>query len=206
MMARARFLVFTLLALAWLPAPARAQDFYASDPVLRAGDRIRLQVWRQPEFSGEFRVTADGTIAHPLLQSIVVRDRHIDQVEREISTFLREYLEVPALIVEGLVLVPVGGEVRSPDVYWFPLNTSIARAVALAGGPTQRGDLYKVILRRDGQPYTLDLNDPNLRFRDLEVRSGDEIVVERRVSIMRDYVIPYASLTGAVATIIRLFR
>ena len=39
---------------------------------LKPGDMVRVTVWRKPELSGDFRVLADGSIAHPLYQAINV--------------------------------------------------------------------------------------------------------------------------------------
>jgi protein involved in polysaccharide export with SLBB domain len=188
-----------------LVGPAQGQEFYDVPAMLQPGDVVRVEVWRQPEFSGEFRVLDDGTIAHPLLQEVVAAGRPVAEVEANVRSFLEEYIEEPALLVEGLVIVPVGGEVRAPDVYTLRLDTSIARAIALAGGPTQRGDTYRVMLTRGGEQYSLNLNDASLRLRDLQVRSGDEIALLRRTDVFRDYVVPWASITATALAIARFF-
>ena len=38
----------------------------SSSQNLNPGDQVRIVVWRKAEFSGDFAVAANGTIAHPL--------------------------------------------------------------------------------------------------------------------------------------------
>ncbi len=204
-MPRNSILLLVLLALSFTPQGVGAQTVPELPPVLRPGDLIHIQVWRQEAFSGEFRVTPDGTVAHPLLQAVQVADRDLDEVKGEVTRFLSFYIEEPSVVVEALVLIPVGGQVRLPNVYPLTLDTSVARAVATAGGATEAGDLTRVLLRREGVEVKIDLTNPTLRLRDLEIRSGDEIIVERRRSVFRDYIVPWASVGGAAATILRLF-
>src|SRR5829696_4609079 len=70
--------LFAALALAQLvlsvPAPASAQEprAPAAQAVLTPGDSVRIEVWRKPEFSGDFVVAPDGTITHPLFRSVRV--------------------------------------------------------------------------------------------------------------------------------------
>ncbi len=204
-MPRSARALLTLLVLLLAPWGLEGQTVPDLPAVLRPGDLVHIQVWRQEAFSGEFRVTPDGTVAHPLLQAVQVADRDLDEVRTDVARFLAFYIEEPSVVVEALVLISVGGQVRLPNVYPLTLDTSVARAVATAGGATEAGDLTRVLLRRAGVEVEIDLTDPRLRLRDLEVRSGDEIVVERRRSIFRDYVVPWASVGGAAATILRLF-
>ena len=46
--------------------PAPLQPAVQGDSLLRPGDALRITVWRQPEFSGDFVVNPDSTIGHPL--------------------------------------------------------------------------------------------------------------------------------------------
>lgn len=208
-------LVATLALLAANPVAGAAQDSRSSEPpdsssalrtpaVLQAGDVIRIAVWRRDEYSGEFQISGEGTIAHPLYQQIEAAGREVDDVENDLRRFLMNYVEQPDFVVEALFRVPVGGEVRLPDIYMLSPHTTVARAIALAGGPTENGRLNRIILRRDGQNLEGDLTDPDSRLWQLEVRSGDQIVVNRRRDIFRGYIVPFASVVGAIAAVTRL--
>src|SRR4051812_5763503 len=58
----------------FLSVPASAQEprTSAAQAVLTPGDSVRIEVWRKPEFSGDFVVAPDGTITHPLFRSVRV--------------------------------------------------------------------------------------------------------------------------------------
>ncbi|MGH7577741.1 MAG: polysaccharide biosynthesis/export family protein [Longimicrobiales bacterium] len=172
--------------------------------VLQPGDVLQIHVWRQAEYSGEFEITGDGMIGHPLYRQIRAGGRLVADVEEDLHILLTRYLGEPNFLVEGLFRVAVGGEVRSPDIYSLTAQTTITRAIAQAGGPTERARVDRVLLRRDGQPHMVDLTSPDGRLWDLEVRSGDAIVVERRVDVFREYVAPSAAVVAAIAAVLRL--
>jgi polysaccharide export outer membrane protein len=187
-------------------AEAPAQDA-AVDPrmlSLRPGDMVRIQVWRQPELSGDFFVADNGYIAHPLYRSIYAIGRPVKEVEESLRLFLLEYETEPNFVVEAFFQVAVGGQVRQPNVHALRPGTTVAEAVARAGGVTEQGRLDRVILRRAGQEYSLDLTDAAGPFRTVPINSGDEIVVRERRSRFRDYVLPVIQVMGSVAAILRL--
>ncbi|TVR60855.1 MAG: hypothetical protein EA422_13405 [Gemmatimonadales bacterium] len=201
------------MAVAWAgPTPAAAQEPANVLPptdtpeFLRPGDVVRVQVWRQEEFSGEFFITDDGRIAHPLYRRIYAVRRPVSEVEDSIRLFLSEFEAEPNFVIEGFFQVAVGGQVRQPDIHTLRPGTTVVEAVARAGGVTEQGSLDRVILRRDAAEYRLDLTDTSGEARRLTIRSGDELVVERRRSTFRDYVLPAISVAGSIASIVRLGR
>jgi protein involved in polysaccharide export with SLBB domain len=165
---------------------------------------LRVQVWRQEEFSGEFFITEQGVIAHPLYRSIYAIRRPVSEVEEALRLFLQEFESQPNFVVEGFFQVAVGGQVRQPDVHPLRPGTTVAEAVARAGGVTEQGALDRVILRRGDSEYRIDLTDTTGRTRQVTIRSGDELVVERRRDVFREYVVPILSVAGSIASIIRL--
>ncbi len=189
------------------PAAAAGAEVPATSgetSVVRPGDMIRVSVWRQPEFSGEFFVTESGVVAHPLYRRIVAAGRTPDEVRGSFNLFLAEYETQPNFVLEIFHQVAVGGEVRQPNLHHLRPGTTVAEAVAVSGGISDRGALDRVILRRDGRQYEGDLTDPASQFRTVQIRSGDEIVVERRRDVFREYVVPIISVAGSIASIIRL--
>jgi protein involved in polysaccharide export with SLBB domain len=200
-------LFFALLGLgATAPGPISAQldrpDTRSQQ--LRPGDILRIQVWRQPEFSGEFFITDDGFIGHPLFRSIYAVNRPISEVEDAVRLFLLDFESEPNFVMEPFFQVAVGGQVRQPNVHPLRPGTTVAEAVAMAGGVTEQGRLDKVILRREGQEFRVDLTDPAGTARLATIRSGDEIVVPERRGWFSKYVIPGLGVAGSVASITRL--
>jgi hypothetical protein len=58
---------------------------------------------------------------------------------------------------------------------------------------------------RQQQRETFDLTEPQSAGATLEVRSGDQVVVERRRNFFTDVVVPAGSLVGAAAAIANIF-
>lgn len=171
-------------------------------PMLRPGDLLRVVVWRVPDMSGEFEVAADGTIVHPLYREVAVAGIPLPMAEDRLRTFLARFESNPQFVMEPLFRVAVGGEVRTPNLYSFPPEVTIAQAIALAGGLSERGRLDRVRLIRDGETVLIDLHRPNSQQAHIPIRSGDQIIVDRRRNVFREYVVPALSVTTAVVTIV----
>jgi polysaccharide export outer membrane protein len=174
--------------------------------LLRPGDRVLVTVWRKPELSGEFVVTADSVLSHPLYQQVKIVGLPLPVAKERLYEFLAKYEQNPLLTLEPLFRVTVGGEVRVPNVYSLPRSATIAQAIAGAGGPSERGRLNKVRLYRAGKRIGLDLNDPRSDDANQSIRSGDNIVVGRGGNFFRDVIMPGASLTAAVVSILVAVR
>jgi polysaccharide biosynthesis/export protein len=192
-----RLLLTLLLALA--AAPAAAQD---TTTAVRPSDAIRLSVWRQPEFTGEFPIAPDGTILHPLLSQVRVVGRTREQVRTQLRDALQQFERDPQFVFDYLYRVGVTGEVRLPNLYNLPPETTIAQAVAAAGGVSEFGRLDQVRLIRAGREVVLDLRDPSPELTEMRIRSGDQIRVPRRGAGWRDLVGLGASMVAAVASVV----
>ena len=174
----------------------------APQAVLRPGDALRVTVWRNAEFSGEFAVLSDGSLGHPLMREVRVANQPMATVEQGLRTFLTRYEAEPRFVIEPLFRIVVGGEVRQPGVFTLPPSATLAEAVAQAGGGTDRAKLREVRLQRDGQIMMIDLTDPSPSgLAHSAVRSGDQLFVERRTSVFRDYIAPAGSIVAAMAAI-----
>ena len=173
---------------------------------LSSGDSVRITVWRKPEFSGDFIVGPDGSITHPLYRAVRVGGVPFTTAESNVRTFLARFEQDPQFVIEPLVRVAVSGEVGRPQVFAVRPETSIAEAVAQAGGPNQFGKRDRVrVLRRepDGGQREMFVNllDPAGGSSSVRVHSGDQIVVDRRKSFFRDVFLPGLSVVGSAASI-----
>ena len=189
-----------LLLVCAAPLGAQAVDSAAT---LSPGDVIRIVVWRRPEFSGDFVVAPDSTITHPLYKDVKVAGAPFRTVEERVRVFLSRYETTPAFVVSPLLRIFVGGEVRQPSVYTIAPGTTVAQAVALAGGPTERGRLDEVGLVRNQRRSTLDLTRSD-SYAVAEVRSGDQVLVGRRTSFFTDVLAPTSSVVAAVAAVVSI--
>jgi len=197
---RTVLIVVSLLAI-HDPLPAQSAN---SDAGLRPGDAVQIEVWRQPEFSGRFEISPDGTIAHPLYRSVRVTGASMEEIEGRIARFISEFESNPDFVVSGIIRIPVAGEVMSPGVYEVPPGTSIAQAVGMAGGVRDGARLNRVVLRRDGMPRSVDLASPAAAGAAPTLQSGDQVFIPRRRDVFREYVAPVASVLGLIISIFRI--
>ena len=192
-------------ALAFVVVPAsqtHAQNRAGTLDGLRPGDAVRIEVWRQPEFSGQFEIAADGTLKHPLYRELAVTGVEPAALTEKVRGFLSRFGSDPQVVVIPLVRIAVGGEVRQPNLYLLSVETTLVQAVALAGGVLERGKMEQVKLIRGGASTNVDMTDSASPEAFLTVKSGDQIMVPRRSNILREYLFPSAGIISAAAVLI----
>ena len=147
---------------------ARADDASATTPVvaeapadpafvegyrLGQGDRIAIQVFDEPDLTMEATVGATGRIGYSYLGDLIVRDKTTDQIEREITELLSDgYLRNPSVNVGVVEYRPffINGEVSAPGSYPYQPGLTLDRAIALAGGLTDRASTRKMFVMKAG--------------------------------------------------------
>jgi len=187
--------LFVLLCFA---APLSAQGGSA----LQVGDAVRITVWQMPELSGQFEIGEDGAVLHPLYRSIRMAGLPLPQAEAEVRRVLQRFETNPEFVVEPLFKVAIGGEVRAPSIYTLPPQTTVAMAVTLAGGPTERARLRRARLLREGTVIPVDLTRPHSELRGIRVQSGDQIILDPQPNLWRDRISPVLTPVGSVAAIV----
>lgn len=189
------------LAIVALLSAATAGAQSSESQGLAPGDQIRITVWRKPEMSCDCTVSGNGSIVHPLYRDVQVVGVPLSTVEERLRTFLARYEQNPQFVIQPLVRIVVGGEVRTPNIYSVPPETTISQAIALAGGPTDRGNLREVKVIRDRNEIKFDISRPDSDAGVLQIRSGDQILVARRGRSAIEFIAPITSSIAAVAAV-----
>lgn len=203
------WLVPLMVGLAPLQAAAQNFDAGAGVSVLNPGDVVRVTVWRKPELSGEFLVGPDSTLQSALYRSVRAGGVSVPTAEARVRTVLERFESNPQFVIEPLFRVAVGGEVRKPDLYSFPPTVTVSQAVALAGGPGERGRMDRVRFVREGAETILDLTRPGTESAQIRLRSGDQIIMERdpeRRNLLRDVIAPAGTLVVLFLQIVNAIR
>jgi hypothetical protein len=118
------------------------------------GDGISITVYGEPDLSlKDERVKGSGKISYPLLGDIEVRGRTASELQRLITEMLADgYLKKPNVTVsiDTFRLFYIKGEVRNPGGFNYVDGLTVEKAVALAGGYTERASERNITVVRDG--------------------------------------------------------
>lgn len=158
---------------------------------LGVDDVFEVRVAGEPELSGPYRVSADGTIDYPYIGRLVVVGKRTNEVQEAITASLKgEYLRNPQVSVMikewNSRKIVVMGQVQKPGpVAYFP-GMTIVDAIASAGGFTPVAAKNLVTLRREqkgkveSRTYPVaDISEG--RRPNAMVLPGDVVVVEERL-------------------------
>lgn len=174
---------------------------------LRAGDLLKVVVYREKEFSGEYLIDNNGNVQIPGLGEFRVAGLDPTQVKARFVEALRQRgFSQPELSVQPLVRVSVLGEVRQPALYPVEPGTSLIQLVTLAGGPLDRADLKKTRVVRDGRAFVVDLQSAlsGSAAGRVVLYSNDLVVVPRKSGLTRE-AISFALTTATAAITVATF-
>ena len=145
------FFILALFVVAPMQAVASGQSMSFSSYTLNAGDLISIKVFDEDDLHLEARLTDAGTISYPFLGEIQVRGRTVGELEQVITSGLKgDYLINPRVnvtIVEYRKFF-VRGEVKKPGGFSFEPGLTLEKAIALAGGFSQRANKKDVKVTR----------------------------------------------------------
>lgn len=133
---------------------------------LASGDVIRIRVFGEADLSlDEVRLNDAGTFSYPFLGEVRAKGKTAAEIEQTLTQSLKgDYLVDPRVSVSVLKYREffISGEVKAPGGYPFQPGLTLRRAVALAGGLTERASENRISIIRDqdpqrrAEPATLD--------------------------------------------------
>lgn len=176
--------------------PVRYQE---TPYTLGPGDSLSIEVFNIPEYSGQYRVSVEGTLNLPIIGSIDMQGLTIPEANKLITQRYSPILQRPiislTLVQPRPIRVAIAGEVNRPGSYnlgngggeegggaqQFP---PITAAIQQAGGITRSANVRNVKLHRvyRGEAYVLNVNlwklvEDGEIVQDVTLRDGDRIVV-----------------------------
>lgn len=197
-------------ALLWCAAPEVHAQVDTTPPrpgnvgVVRPGDALQLAIFGEPELSGEYLIDSRGIVQIPGLGDIEVAGLDPYQVKDRLREQLiaRGNLE-PSLSVQVLLRVAVLGEVRQPGPYSVEPGASLLQLLSRAGGPTERADMTKAQVLREGRAVTVDLQSAlsgSVTGRYV-LNSSDVLYIPRKRGLTRETWSVILSTAGAVLSL-----
>jgi polysaccharide export outer membrane protein len=181
-------------------SPTQAEDGY----LLGSGDRVRIDFFNVPEYSGEYLVLPNGAVNLPQVGAVPVQGRTLKQATAAIAARYEPYLTRPVITIGLLsarpLAIAIAGEINRPGTYNVQAISanadtgvpSVTRLIQLAGGVTQAADVRQVEVRRP-RPYNAGADEiikvdlwelvktGNLR-QDLRLQDGDSIFIPSATS------------------------
>ena len=154
---------------------------------LGPGDKLRVEVYREPQLSQSLQVRPDGRITLPLVGDIAAAGTTASQLRETLATALKEYVQNPVvtvIVTDALAAqVYIIGEVSSPGAQVMQGPMTVLQALAQAGGLKEfakKGDIR--VLRKSSTGITTTLNFDykaaiNGSAEPLPLQPGDTIVV-----------------------------
>ncbi len=170
------------------------QGTFADSYTLGPGDRLRVDIFNVPEYSGEFPILADGSINLPIVGSVPVQGQTIQRASSLLTGYFSRYVKRPLLTISLLsprpVQVAIAGEISRAGSYTIPFTLenrkfpTIGQIIQLAGGTNQTANLRRVQVRRASTGRVLSVNIFDVLQRgntsqDISLRDGDTIFIPR---------------------------
>ncbi|RKH18317.1 polysaccharide export protein, partial [Corallococcus sp. CA047B] len=171
------------------PAPApppAAERAKTSGGSLGPGDVVEVRVFQEPEHSGTWRVSPEGTIDYPLCGKVSLSGRTASSAADVLRDCLTRYLRRPQVAVlvreYNSQKIFVFGEVQKPGTFPVDGEVSIIQAITLAGGFTKLAAKNNTLVTRvvDGQERKIRVPVEDIgvgRERNFLLQAGDIVFV-----------------------------
>jgi len=153
---------------------------------LGAGDKLRIEVYKDPQLSQSVQIRPDGKITLPLIGDMAATGLTPLELRDQIASQLKEYITNPTvtvIVVEATSAhAYVMGEVAHPGEVSLHGPVTIVQAIAMAGGFKEFANTKDVkILRPNGNSVqTIRFNYKDVLSGDAKpvlLRSGDTVIV-----------------------------
>ena len=185
------------LLLAGCPSPQPYFN-YAAEPdprkggfVLGPSDVLKINVWHNPDLSGDAIVRPDGTITMPLVGDVRAAGRTPSDVRDEITSRLKAYIKDESAIVTVAVSTVnsyrfvVSGNVEKPGSYNANHYVTVSEAITLASGPNKFASPEQTVIIRTsptGNVRRIPVDDQAILTgkhpeQDLVIMPGDTVYV-----------------------------
>lgn len=162
--------------------------------IIRPSDVLQIEVYREQDLNATVRVDADGKITLPLIGSVNVGGKTVEETQQLILQLYKgDYLVNPYITIlmvyyaERRVLV--NGQVNNPGEVMFPPEEemTLTQAIARARGTTRLASSVITIRRQEpnGKTITFSVNYDKIlkdaKSQDPKLQKGDIITVGERV-------------------------
>ncbi|WP_221075685.1 polysaccharide biosynthesis/export family protein [Agarivorans aestuarii] len=167
-----RILLVCSLLLPLFNSYAANEDNYRLGP----GDVINIKVYGEEDLSMELLINNSGKIDYPYLGRLSVSGATSQELKQTIQTGLKgDYLIQPKVAVNIVQYrqIFINGEVENPGGYAYQPGLTIEKAIALAGGFTERASKTNINVSSGANNSLVSKATLNSK-----IQAGDIIVVK----------------------------
>ena len=165
------------------------------EPIVSGGDyqigpedTLEIDVWKEKDLQREVIVRPDGWITFPLVGNIEAKGKTAQQLQQEITEWLRQYIPNPVVTVSVKKIASykifVIGRVNKPGDYVVGRYVDVLQALTLAGGltPFAEEGKIKIVRKRNGKETILPFDYSAVKKgkqmeQNITLMSGDVIIV-----------------------------
>ena len=168
------------------PGSAPASAGAGADYRLVNGDKLRIEVYREPQLSHSLQIRPDGKISLPLAGDLLAAGQTPATLRDVITNALKEYVTNPVvtvIVVETqMPTISVMGEVNEPGSVPLKGRMTVIEALAAAGGFKDFANIKNITIRR---PTATGVQRIKFNYKDavkadsepVYVQAGDVIIV-----------------------------
>lgn len=185
----AKTIVF-FLVLALVPIVAQAKDY-----TFTAGDKIRVTVVGEPDFSGDATVRPDGKISVPNCGDVQAVGLTMEQLQAAVTTKVKDFIRNPtvniSVVGSGNNKVFVGGGGVKPAVVDIAQHSTLLNLLTSLGD-ISGADLRAASVVRDGKDIKKDFYELIVGSdvsQDIPLMAGDTILLPPTASNRGVYVV-----------------
>jgi protein involved in polysaccharide export with SLBB domain len=151
------------------------------DGDFQPGDRILIRVRAESTLTDTFSVSPQRELElpPPVVGTLPLTGVLRSELEPVVSAFIARFVQNPQVRAWALIRLSIQGEVAKGGVYGVPATATLGDALMAAGGTTQRADMRKLRIRRDGGPLW-EGSSLQLPINAINLKDGDQIEVGSR--------------------------
>ena len=164
------------------PATVKPAAPVSPDYRLVPGDKLRVEVYKDPQLSQSVQVRPDGKITLPLANDVMAAGQTPTELRDAIANSLKTYISNPTVTVIVVETVPpviyVMGEVNAAGPQPLTGNLDVLQALAAAGGFKDFANTKNIKVRRGKEILRFNYKDAvEGRTAPLLLKPGDTVIV-----------------------------
>jgi polysaccharide export outer membrane protein len=174
-----RLLTLTFFIIIANTVQAKPTDSNNNEYKLSSGDTISITVFAEKDLSFKsIKLDESGRFSYPFIGEISAKGLTAAQLQQKLTRILSgDYLVNPKVSISILEYRQfyISGEVKDPDGYPYQPGLTVRRAIALAGGLTERASERKMTIIRESDPS----KTPKYVNMEDTVMPGDTITIDQ---------------------------